>query len=40
MSKEDLLVEDWTGSVLNNINNIKFALWVLILMEIARFVWH
>ncbi len=34
----ELPIEDFTHGIYKNIQNIKYALWVLIVLEITRYV--
>jgi hypothetical protein len=34
----DMLFGDWTAGVFKNIRSIKTALWVLVILEAAKFI--
>jgi len=38
MYDKDILVEDWTEGLYKNVRWIKVGLWLLVLLEAAKFV--
>ena len=38
MDEEEMLAEDWTGGVYKNLAWIKTALWLLVALEVAKFI--
>ncbi len=35
-TKDDMLTEDWTGGIYDNLTQIKIALWLLVVIEVVR----